>query len=823
MRTHTPFLGRAGELGLLDALVSDHRLVTLVGPGGIGKTRLAREFALATHASFEGNVLFATLAGATDDDDVADLVARNAGLASADALRYGSIDRPRLIVLDNCESALEGVARLARSLIEADRTTRVLVTTRTPLGLAEERVVMLGPLAVPADDDPDEARSAPTVQLFIDRAQRAGALSVIDDDTLVDIARLVRQLDGMPLAIELAAARTRVLSPHQISALLDVELGLLHRPGNEADRHESMRAVIAASYEPLAPHVQAGFRALCVFNAPFDLELARQLMDVPTELDAVEIATELIDASLLVTMVDQGVSNRYRLLEPIRWFGLERLEADGEMTSTVERFVDVMATYADAFVAKVLTQFSPELFTTVTERFAHLIHAIDECLHRDGTAARANRLFLPLFGSARNRGEQIALARRIIGTWHDRAPLHLEAVAVMASVATFGGDTTLAVQLIRQVLDDETAGDLPRLLAHRSLGFLEAYGGDLPAARAALGEAFLLAGKISPAFAREIECSRAATSSTPDDIAESLEVLDRAAADAIRTGSIVVAQWSHTIAAGLCVRQGALDTAFEHAREALTLSDRTGYAWSAGAAHKTMATVLGARDGWVSAVPEFRSSFDAHLLNGDIPGAACVVRAAAAVALHVGEQRLADDLWTSFPTDLGRSIVSPTFEEEDRLLAERHGACRQTDLAASIRAVRRCLGGSAPADVAPAREGVVDQVGGTVIRFGDCELDVDRFELRRGGNRVPMEPQVFEVLTYLAQRRSRMVPKEELLDQIWGDRFVSESALTSRIKAARQATGDDGDAQRIIRTVRGRGYMFVAAVHGDHATLHRSR
>ena len=120
------------------------------------------------------------------------------------------------------------------------------------------------------------------------------------------------------------------------------------------------------------------------------------------------------------------------------------------MTATVERFVDVMATYADAFVAKVLTEFSPELFTTVTERFAHLIHAIDECLHRDGTAARANRLFLPLFGSARNRGEQIALARRIIGTWHDRAPLHLEAVAVMASVATFGGDTPLAVQLIRR-------------------------------------------------------------------------------------------------------------------------------------------------------------------------------------------------------------------------------------------------------------------------------------------------------------------------------------------------------------------------------------
>ncbi len=144
-----------------------------------------------------------------------------------------------------------------------------------------------------------------------------------------------------------------------------------------------------------------------------------------------------------------------------------------------------------------------------------------------------------------------------------------------------------------------------------------------------------------------------------------------------------------------------------------------------------------------------------------------------------------------------------------------NGVRRHDDLAASIRAVRTCLGGSVQVDTALGSDGIVDPAAATVIRFGDCELDLDRFELRRGGTRVPMEPQVFDVLAYLAQRRSRLVPKEELLDEIWGDRFVSESALTSRIKAARQVTGDDGDAQKVIRTVRGRGYMFVAAVHGD--------
>ena len=418
MRTHTPFLGRSSELDLLDELVMEHRLISLVGPGGIGKTRLAREFALAKQASLDGNILFATLAGATAQDDVADLVARNAGLASVEALRYGSVDRARLIVLDNCEPALVGAAELARSLIETDRTTRVLVTTRVPLGLPEERVVMVGPLAMPVDDDPHHARSSPPVQLFVDRSQRAGALSELDDDTVLDIARLVRQLDGIPLAIELAAARTRVLSPRQISLLLDDDLGLLQRSGGGVDGHQSMRAVIAASYQPLAPQVQRGFRALCVFNAPFDLDLAHQLMCTGSELEAVEVITELIDSSMLVLTVGQGSANRYRVLEPIRRFGLERLEADGELEATVDRFVDVMAGYADAFVGQVLTEFSPELFGRVTERFAHLVHAIEQCIEHDATAARANRLFLPLFGTARNRGEQMALARKFTTTWH---------------------------------------------------------------------------------------------------------------------------------------------------------------------------------------------------------------------------------------------------------------------------------------------------------------------------------------------------------------------------------------------------------------------
>ena len=190
----------------------------------------------------------------------------------------------------------------------------------------------------------------------------------------------------------------------------------------------------------------------------------------------------------------------------------------------------------------------------------------------------------------------------------------------MASVATFGGDTPLAVQLIRQVLDDETGRD-PAPVA-RSIGPSAFSRRTVETSRPhehSSARRFLLARKISPAFAREIECSRAATSSTPDDIAESLGLLDRAAADAIRTGSIVVAQWSHD-RSRYCVRQGTLDAGAQHAR------DRRSRCPIAPATPgrrepptRPMATVLGARDGWAAAVPQFRLSFDAHLLNGDIP------------------------------------------------------------------------------------------------------------------------------------------------------------------------------------------------------------
>ena len=158
-----------------------------------------------------------------------------------------------------------------------------------------------------------------------------------------------------------------------------------------------MRAVIAASHQRLAHTSSVGSDRLCVFHAPFDLDLAHRLIGTRSELEAVEVITELIDSSLIVLTVGQG-HRPVPVLEPIRRFGLERLEADGELADHGRTIRRRDGGLRDALVGQVLTGFSPELFVRVTERFAHLVHAIDQCIKHDATAARPNRLFLPLFG-----------------------------------------------------------------------------------------------------------------------------------------------------------------------------------------------------------------------------------------------------------------------------------------------------------------------------------------------------------------------------------------------------------------------------------------
>ena len=190
--------------------------------------------------------------------------------------------------------------------------------------------------------------------------------------------------------------------------------------------------------------------------------------------------------------------------------------------------------------------------------------------------------------------------------------------------------------------------------------------------------------------------------------------------------------------------------------------------------------------------------------------------------MRAGQDELADRLWGVVPVGRGRPIISSFFLDEETQLEGRLGVPISEPTMALVEEARGLLGPghlatapSAGPDSAtvgrdqPALDGA-RELGG--LRFGDCEIDFDMRELRRGGERTHVEPQVYDLLLFLLERRGTVVSKEDILDGVWGDRFVSESALTSRIKSARRAMGDDGRTQRIIRTVHGHGYSFVAEV-----------
>ena len=259
MTVMATFVGRQSDHREVAALLEAHRVVTLVGPGGIGKTRLATE--LAKTAERDGQVLFTELAGSSDHDDIGGLVAAQHGFGTLESMRLSASSTPTLVILDNCESALRQAAEVAADLVGDDDRIRVLATSRAPLQIYGERIYVVEPLALPKEDMPLAVREAAAARLFIDRAEAAGATWPITDESLLAVGRLVRQLDGLPLAIELAAARSRMLAPAQLVEHLDRQLDLLEGPGEGATaRHPSLRSAIQTSYDPLTDDQKAFFR-----------------------------------------------------------------------------------------------------------------------------------------------------------------------------------------------------------------------------------------------------------------------------------------------------------------------------------------------------------------------------------------------------------------------------------------------------------------------------------------------------------------------------------------------------------------------------------
>jgi len=330
----TSFVGREPEVGKAAGLLRNYRLVTLTGPGGVGKTRLAAEVARRVAGRFADGVWLVELAAVQEPALVAAAVAvalqvpQPPGTSLVDALAGVLARRQLLLVLDNCEHVLDAVAELSGMLLPAADDVRVLATSREPLGIAGEARYRLPPLALPGPDDPPDEGRSEAVALFADRARQADPGFALAGDAGPLVAQIVVRLDGMPLAIELAAARTESLGVGQLVERLDHRFALLTSGDRRAaPRQRSLAATVEWSYRLLGEDERRVFRRLAVFPGPFTLEAAEAVAGGA----AGPVVLQLVDCSLLVPpRTGPDGRARYLMLETLRAYGLERLAEGGE-------------------------------------------------------------------------------------------------------------------------------------------------------------------------------------------------------------------------------------------------------------------------------------------------------------------------------------------------------------------------------------------------------------------------------------------------------------------------------------------------------------
>jgi predicted ATPase/DNA-binding SARP family transcriptional activator len=351
----TGFIGREAELVTLRALLGASRLLTLTGAGGSGKTRLALEAVRRLNETGETDVAWVELASLIDSASLVGHVALSLGVraegggSAEEALIALLRGRALLLVLDNCEHLVDECARLVERLLRACPELRVLATSREALRIDGERSWLVPPLSVPGEDAAlayEDIGAAESVRLFIERARDVQPGFALSATNAAAIARICRRLDGLPLAIELAAARVSVLTPEQIAARLDDRFGLLNSRSRTAlPRHRTLRAAVDWSYELLSDGERRVLERLAVFAGGFTLEAAERVCaggEIP-ESHVLDFLTSLAMRSLVTMQEDDGQA-RYRLLETIREY------ADARRREHVDD-VDVRARHAEYFLS----------------------------------------------------------------------------------------------------------------------------------------------------------------------------------------------------------------------------------------------------------------------------------------------------------------------------------------------------------------------------------------------------------------------------------------------------------------------------------------
>jgi predicted ATPase/class 3 adenylate cyclase len=368
----TPFIGRRAELAEVSGLLTGTRLLTLIGIGGCGKTRLGVAAAADALPSFSDGVWLVELAPLSAVAPLAAAVVASLGLDIGTPLSAGAAqerlidhlaDRRMLLVLDNCEHLVAACAALVNVLLRRCPQLVVLTTSREVLGLPGEVVWAVPPLTLPteATAEPCDLEGSDAAALFCSRARAAQPALTLDPAGTAAVARICRRLDGIPLALELAAARTRALTVDEIADRLDDRFNLLKGASRLAlPQHQTLRAAMDWSYDLLGPEERVALRRIAVFPGTFDLGAAEAVITTPFSggpdretggSDAVELLLRLVDKSLVST-VAAGPSMRYRLLETVRSYAGEHLAAAQEVDVVRRRHRDHFASLARRWLSR---------------------------------------------------------------------------------------------------------------------------------------------------------------------------------------------------------------------------------------------------------------------------------------------------------------------------------------------------------------------------------------------------------------------------------------------------------------------------------------
>ena len=717
-------IAREAELAELDDRLRRHRLVTIVGPGGIGKTTLARAAATAALPRFELGVGTVDLTRIDESADIDGFIASQLGFPDFRSMTDSPDHRPLLVVVDNCEHVIEAAADAIDTMISSCLSFTILCTSRTPLDLSDEAIVSLPPLDVPPPDLDDP--SAASMRMLTERVVDLGGR--FTDDDVGAAAEICRRLDGIPLALELAAAHARTLPLGRVLDRLDARPADLDRRSFRGrSAHRSVVAAVEWSLQLLDDDTRRSFERLAVVNGPFDDAMAQTVVgDDPRPID--DLLDELVAASLLAADTS-ATDTLYRMLRPVRAVALDRLGRDDDAVREVEsRIADHVVGRAAAVLLSSESDWADQL-PRLIDGYDAMIAAQRWMLEHDDEPDRSLVLLAVFWAVVQqlHRAEVAEVGERVLERWPDpTAPFWVDAAATVATCYQLLGRLDEAVALATSALEHADGSTFAPVTLRRALAQASRRMGRPEEARRWFAEGASLADENVAGLAMVLRVDEAIMLAELGDTDHAARVLDAIADEASRTGATVNRAWARCGRAAVAWH-AADPTAAERARAAIAESRSIGYAAGelyslrllgavlidAGEFAAAASAVLELQDGLL----ERRAALDAR---------AVLDHAARLLELH------GDVDWADLAATASRLDTTSTLTARDAAGIIERGSTAGRDLGVrdALRLCRERLTALASATAAPTAEAAAAPAAdGPTLR---CEGDVWRWTFDGG-------------------------------------------------------------------------------------------